>query len=109
MPDRYTHGSQYSNHPKAAEVHNLPEHAHDVAAERRNTQDHLTPHEQSRQAKEHSFRAYEQTVESHRQRKQASEAEIAALAYQYWQARGCPEGSPEEDWLRAVKELESTR
>ena len=36
----------------------------------------------------------------------ASEREqIARLAYSYWQARGCPEGSPEEDWLRAEAEL----
>jgi Protein of unknown function (DUF2934) len=32
--------------------------------------------------------------------------EIAALAYQYWQARGCPDGSPEEDWFRAERELQ---
>lgn len=31
--------------------------------------------------------------------------QIAQLAYSYWQARGCPEGSPEEDWLRADAEL----
>jgi len=31
--------------------------------------------------------------------------EIAALAYQYWQARGCPNDSPEVDWLRAEREL----
>lgn len=31
--------------------------------------------------------------------------EIARLAYSYWQARGCPEGSPEEDWQRAEDEL----
>lgn len=30
---------------------------------------------------------------------------IAALAYSYWQARGCMGGSPEEDWLRAEQEL----
>jgi Protein of unknown function (DUF2934) len=30
---------------------------------------------------------------------------IAQLAYSYWQARGCPEGSPEEDWLRAEADL----
>jgi hypothetical protein len=33
--------------------------------------------------------------------------EIAALAYEYWQARGCPDGSPEEDWFRAESELQS--
>ena len=30
---------------------------------------------------------------------------IARLAYSYWQARGCPIGSPEEDWYRAENEL----
>ena len=30
---------------------------------------------------------------------------IARLAYSYWQARGCPDGSPEEDWFRAQSEL----
>jgi hypothetical protein len=31
--------------------------------------------------------------------------EIAQLAYLHWQARGCPEGAPEQDWLQAEKEL----
>ena len=31
--------------------------------------------------------------------------EIARLAYSYWQARGCPVGSPEDDWYRAENEL----
>jgi hypothetical protein len=31
--------------------------------------------------------------------------QIALLAYQYWQERGCPDGSPEEDWLRAEADL----
>ena len=26
---------------------------------------------------------------------------IAELAYQFWEERGCPEGSPEEDWYKA--------
>jgi len=30
---------------------------------------------------------------------------IAKRAYQLWVQRGCPEGSPEEDWYRAEKEL----
>src|SRR5690349_10629670 len=32
-------------------------------------------------------------------------AEIARLAYSYWEARGCQGGCPEEDWLRAEDEL----
>lgn len=34
-------------------------------------------------------------------------AAIAALAYELWQGRGCPEGSPEEDWSRAEEELQA--
>jgi hypothetical protein len=30
---------------------------------------------------------------------------IAQLAYGYWEARGYQGGSPEEDWLRAEREL----
>ncbi|MGA2983066.1 MAG: DUF2934 domain-containing protein [Terriglobia bacterium] len=37
----------------------------------------------------------------------AREEDIPALAYKLWQARGCPEGSSQEDWFRAVAELES--
>ena len=36
---------------------------------------------------------------------QPSLEQIAALAYSYWEARGCQGGSPEEDWLRAEQEL----
>lgn len=32
-------------------------------------------------------------------------AQIAALAYGYWEARGCQGGSPEEDWQRAEQAL----
>ena len=35
--------------------------------------------------------------------------EIARLAYSYWEARGCQGGSPEDDWLRAERELQSQR
>ena len=31
--------------------------------------------------------------------------EIAVLAYKLWMDRGCPVGSPEEDWFRAEREL----
>jgi hypothetical protein len=32
-------------------------------------------------------------------------ADVALLAYQLWSDRGCPVGSPEEDWFRAEEEL----
>jgi hypothetical protein len=31
--------------------------------------------------------------------------QISLLAYALWQQRGCPEGSPDEDWFRAEQEL----
>jgi len=31
--------------------------------------------------------------------------DLEMLAYQYWQERGSPIGSPEEDWFRAEAEL----
>jgi hypothetical protein len=30
---------------------------------------------------------------------------VAALAYELWIQRGCPLGSPEEDWYRAEAQL----
>jgi hypothetical protein len=39
---------------------------------------------------------------------EASEEDIAVLAYKLWQARGCPEGSSQEDWFHAVAELKDS-
>lgn len=36
---------------------------------------------------------------------QPSREKIAQLAFRYWESRGCQGGSPEEDWLRAEREL----
>jgi hypothetical protein len=106
MSTRYNNGSHYENHQRAAELHDVAAHAH-RAAEQHGQEEHLTGHEQSRQALEHS-------EEAHRHTQAASAGhgiaafghnEIAALAYQLWVARGSPQGSPEEDWSNAVKEL----
>lgn len=35
--------------------------------------------------------------------------EIEERAYQCWNQRGCPDGSPEVDWSRAEQELRSER
>lgn len=79
----------------------------------------MTGHERSRQAMEHASQVFLHEQEEHRKTKptekpreathQASEQEIAALAYELWQARNCPEGSPEEDWFRAVESLRAGR
>ncbi len=34
-----------------------------------------------------------------------NEAEVCERAYLRWQERGCPVGSPDEDWFRAEREL----
>jgi hypothetical protein len=34
--------------------------------------------------------------------------QVETLAYHYWCARGCPPGSPEEDWYRAEDDLRKT-
>jgi hypothetical protein len=31
--------------------------------------------------------------------------QISRLAYSYWEARGCQGGNPDEDWIRAEREL----
>jgi hypothetical protein len=35
--------------------------------------------------------------------------DIEELAYALWEARGCPEGSAEEDWLQAERELSASQ
>jgi hypothetical protein len=111
MSTRYNNGSHYENHQRAAELHDAAAHAHRSAAVAHGKQDHETGHEQSRQALEHSEKAYLHAGEAHRDNVNEhgatvfGHADIAALAYRHWQARGCPEGSPEEDWFRAARNI----
>lgn len=46
----------------------------------------------------------EKTLEEETER-----ARTAELAYQFWEERGCPIGSPEEDWYRAEQEMRAQR
>jgi hypothetical protein len=108
MSTRYNNGSHYENHQRAAELHDAAAHAH-RAADSHGQQDHLTAHEQSRQALEYSREAHSNSHSTvHGHTIDASEhAIIAARAHQLWQARGCPQGSSDEDWFRAVEDLRS--
>ena len=65
MSTRYNNGSHYQNHQRAAELHDAAAHAHRVAG-RQDQQDHLTGHERSRIALEHSRTAHQQTEASTR-------------------------------------------
>ncbi len=52
-----------STHDRAAELHNLAAHAHSAAATAHRKGDHLTAHELSRQALDHSRNANKHTEE----------------------------------------------
>jgi hypothetical protein len=39
------------------------------------------------------------------EQKHAGDEELRPLAYQFWQERGCPADSSEEDWYRAEQEM----
>jgi hypothetical protein len=109
MSTRYKNGSHYENHQRAAELQDAPEHAHRAAEQEGGKQEHLTGHEQTRRALEHSGKSHQNGHAATVGHGVAAfgHQEIAALAYQLWEARGCPSGSPELDWFEAVKELRS--
>jgi len=111
MSTRYNNGSHYENHQRAAELHDSAAHAHRSAAEAHEKQDHQTGQERSRQALEHSQQAHQHTQQMRRDAVNEhgisifGHEDISALAYTRWQARGCPDGSQEEDWFHAAQEL----
>lgn len=52
---------------------------------------------------------FEEVVEpEYPQPQQASHEDIERLAHALWEQRGCPIGSPDEDWLQAERELAAT-
>lgn len=108
MSTRVNDASHYENHHKASELENGAAHAHRVA-EQHGKQEHLSGHEQSRRAQEHADDSSQGAIGATVGHGIAAfgHAEIAALAYELWQARGGPIGSPEEDWFRAAEELRS--
>jgi len=101
----------------AAEHHDLAAHAHRTGAQQHGKEDHLSGHETSKEYLEHSNQAYLHAQKAHRMTgsenaggaiaHEAAERDVAALAYKLWQGRGCPEGSPGEDWFRALEETQS--
>ena len=99
---------QYENHHLAAELHDAAAHAHRAAELHRNGE-HLTGHERSRKALEHSQEAHEFTQALTLGYGVAgfTHDETVAIAHEFWVARGCPIGSPETDWYRATEQLQS--
>jgi hypothetical protein len=112
MSNRYNNGSYYDQHQVGAELQDRPEHAFRVA-EQAGKQDHLSGHENSRLSSEHSPQAAPPEPNSPHQATTGhgiaafGHKEISILAHELWRARGCPEGSPEDDWFKAARELRS--
>jgi hypothetical protein len=106
MSTRYNDASHYENHQRAAELQDGAAHAHRVA-EQQGKQEHLSGPELSRQAAEHDRHANATPAAATVGHGIAAfgHAEIAALAYQLWEARGCPQGSADEDWYNAAEQL----
>ncbi len=106
MSTRSHNGTHYDNHHREAELHDAAAHAH-FTASGHGQEDHLTAHEQSRQALEHAHEAQrnaEKAPAVHRVAGSEHHDAVSTRAFAIWRARGCPEGSPEQDWYQAVKE-----
>jgi len=84
MSTRHANKAPYENRERTAELQGAPAHTH-RAAEQSRTQ---AP------AGSHGVAAF-------------GHDDISALAYELWQARGCPDGSPQEDWFNASEQLRS--
>lgn len=96
----------HQNHNRAAELHDRAADAHRIALQHEKG-DVIAGNEYSRQALHHSQAAHKLTkaLAFGSGVMTFTRDEIAALAYELWQARGCPYGSSEEDWQRAESEL----
>ena len=111
-----SHQDTHQSQQKAAEYHNPASHARVTAAQGHEKEDHLTGHEHSRQALEHTNKNYQQSQQEHEPAQtehaknvpthEATEQEIAVLAYRIWQDRGSPQGSSKRDWFQAIEELQ---
>ena len=96
------------SHRQSGELHDAAAHAHRVA-EQHGKGEHLTGHESSRQDLE-----YSRDDSEHTQAPTIGHGiiafghdDIATLAHELWRDRGCPDGSPQEDWFHAVEKLRS--
>lgn len=105
MSKRYNDGSHYENHQRAEELHDAAAHTH-IVGEHHDKQEHQTGREHSQQQLEHVPHAQNGHAAGHGVTPFGYK-ETEDLAHQLWEARGRPEGSPDEDWFRAVKELRS--
>lgn len=106
MSTSHDYVSRDDSNQRAVELQDAPEHAHLAAEKHRGQQDHVTGSEISRRALEHTENAHHTHAPTTGHGVTAfGHEDIAVLAHNLWEARGCPVGSPDEDWFHAVKEL----
>jgi hypothetical protein len=92
-------GSFSAKHRCAANLHDSAAFAHALVR-------HCGGFQCSRHALEHSAGAHRQTQALAPASSSFLEhTEIVELAHQMWQARGCPEGSPQQDWFDAAAQI----
>ena len=105
MSTRYNNGSHYENHQRAEELHDVAAHAHATGEHREKAS--ISPDTSIPAKRSNTTLNGTLTAENAHGIATFGHADIAALAYELWQARGCPHGSPEEDWFHAAAELRS--
>ena len=60
----------------------------------------------SREVKSPESMDEEQSSSVSQHRKGLAHHDVSSRAYELWQERGCPDGSAEEDWLQAERQVE---
>lgn len=101
MSTRRNNGSHYENRQRAAELHDAAAHAHRVAESTKEHTDHATPSELSRMERELAQEEHPGDGAQHT----FGHEDIARRAYHLWEERGRADGSADEDWFQAVREL----
>ncbi|MGJ5819144.1 DUF2934 domain-containing protein [Paludibaculum fermentans] len=111
MSTNQLNASVRQQHQQAAEIHTRAAQAHLAAADSRENQAPQTGQKRSSQALEHSQQAYNRTGRLHLDGVPGdgpggfNHQQVAILAHSLWEARGCPYGSPDDDWFRAAQQL----
>lgn len=113
MSIRKEDSSHSETHQRAAVLHDNAAQEHRLAAGHAGKQDLEAGKERSRRALENSRQAYFYTEQVHDRATNKKgithfgHSDVATLAYELWQGRGWPTGSPETDWFQAMEMLRS--
>ena len=111
MSSRKNFGSYVQHHQRAPGLHDAADHPHLLPSEVHEMHDHRKGHENSSQALEYPQEAGihsdlpSQDSASGNDDPGFGREDVAILAHGLWEARGCPVGSPDDDWFRATQQL----